>query len=93
MSSREFSGRSAAEAAIKACEELGVSRSALKYQVVSEVGAGLEKKVVISVDADQARAAAAVSPAVDRGCEPRCHLHCDVPARKPITPGDRQCKQ
>jgi predicted RNA-binding protein Jag len=67
MSSREFSGRSAAEAAIKACGELGVSRSALKYQVVSETGAGLEKQVVISVNADQAKAAGTDNPFEDRG--------------------------
>lgn len=48
MSRREFQGRSAAEAAIKACEALGVSRSELKYDVVSDVGEGLARVVVIS---------------------------------------------
>ena len=43
-----------------------MSRSALKYQVVSEEGAGLEKKVVISVDTDQVKASASSSPFEDR---------------------------
>jgi len=59
MGRREFTGRSAAEAAIKACEELGTSRSQLKYDIVSDTGAGLERRVVIGVDADQAAAAPA----------------------------------
>ncbi len=50
MSRREFRGRSAAEAAIHACEELGVSRADLRYEVLSERGEGLERVVVIAVD-------------------------------------------
>jgi spoIIIJ-associated protein len=50
MSIKEYEGRSAAEAAIKACDELGVPRSALKYEVVSETGEDLDKRVVIKVD-------------------------------------------
>ena len=50
MARHTFEGRSAAEAAIKACEELGVTRSSLKYEVVSETGEGIEKRVLIAVD-------------------------------------------
>jgi predicted RNA-binding protein Jag len=50
MARHQFEGRSAAEAAIKACEELGVTRSSLRYEVVSETGEGIEKRVVIAVD-------------------------------------------
>ncbi|MBI3179874.1 MAG: Jag N-terminal domain-containing protein [Deltaproteobacteria bacterium] len=52
MSTRQYEGRSAAEAAIKACEELGVPRSALKYNVISESGEGLDRRVVIAVEID-----------------------------------------
>ncbi len=47
--SHVFEGRSAAEAAIRACEALGVTRSDLRYEVVSEVGEGLERRVKIRV--------------------------------------------
>lgn len=50
MSRLQFEGRTPAEAAIKACEELGTTRSALKYDVVSDEGEGIDRKVVISVD-------------------------------------------
>ncbi|MBC7793062.1 MAG: KH domain-containing protein [Clostridia bacterium] len=53
MPRQEFRGRSAAEAAIKACEALGVSRAALKYEVTSETGEGLSRIVVISADAGE----------------------------------------
>lgn len=53
MPRQEFRGRSAAEAAIKACEALGVSRAALKYEISSESGEGLSRVVVISVDAPE----------------------------------------
>lgn len=49
----QFSGRSAAEAAIKACESLGTTRSKLVFSVLSEDGEGLSRKVVISVDKSQ----------------------------------------
>ena len=44
---REFTGLSATEAAINACEEFGVNRSGIEYEVISEVGEGLDKQVVI----------------------------------------------
>lgn len=50
MARYEFEGRSAAEAAIKACEELGITRAALRYDVVSESGAGIDKRVLIAVN-------------------------------------------
>lgn len=78
MTRREYQGRSAAEAAIKACEQLGVTRSALKYEVVSETGEGLERRVVIAVDVDQAAAAAAAQPADD-----------EEPPRRPREEGAR----
>lgn len=51
MSKQQFEGRSAAEAAIKACETLGVTRSELKYNVISDTGELLARKVVIEVEA------------------------------------------
>ena len=36
----EFEGRTAAEAAIKACDDWGVSRSQLKFDVISEEDRG-----------------------------------------------------
>jgi spoIIIJ-associated protein len=59
MSKQQFEGRSAAEAAIKACEALGVTRSELKYSVVSETGEGLARKVAIEVEASPRPAAPA----------------------------------
>ena len=56
MARHEFEGRSAAEAAIKACEQLGVTRSALRYEVLSETGEGLDRRVVIAVDAEISKA-------------------------------------
>ena len=50
MTERQFEGRSVAEAAIKACETLGVTRSNLRYRVVSETGELLERRVVIAVN-------------------------------------------
>ena len=47
---REYEGRSVAEAAIKACEDLGITRSQLPYKVLSEKGEGLERWVTIAVD-------------------------------------------
>ncbi len=44
---REFTGLSATEAAINACEEFGVNRSDIEYEVISETGEGLDKQVVI----------------------------------------------
>ena len=44
---REFTGLSATEAAINACEEFGVNRSDIEYDVISETGEGLDKQVVI----------------------------------------------
>ena len=54
---KEFEGRTAAEAAINACNALGTTRSQLKYEVKSDEGEGLDRRVVISVDA------AAIEPA------------------------------
>lgn len=66
MNRKEFDGRSAAEAAIKACEILGVPRSSLKYELVSDTGAGLEnRRVVIAVDMDQAHSQPAPSSGGD----------------------------
>jgi spoIIIJ-associated protein len=50
MTQRQFEGRSAAEAAIKACEVLGLTRSALRYEMVSDTGEKMARRVVISVD-------------------------------------------
>ena len=47
---REFEGRTAAEAAINACDALGTTRSQLKYELKSDEGEGLDRRVVISVD-------------------------------------------
>jgi len=47
MERQEFVGRTAAEAAIKACDEFGISRSQLKFEVVSDEGDGLERNVKI----------------------------------------------
>jgi predicted RNA-binding protein Jag len=58
---KQYEGRSAAEAAIKACDELGVTRSDLKYDVVSETGEALSRKVVISVDMEASNAAGAAN--------------------------------
>lgn len=63
MTTQKYEGRSAAEAAINACDELNVSRSALRYEVVSETGEGLDKVVEISVDIDASAAADADRPA------------------------------
>lgn len=46
---REFTGSSAAEAAINACEEFGVNRSDIEWDVVSQTGEGIDREVVISV--------------------------------------------
>ena len=45
MAEQEFTGRSAAEAAIKACEALGLTRSELTYRVVSDEGEGAVRMV------------------------------------------------
>ncbi|MEM6558570.1 MAG: R3H domain-containing nucleic acid-binding protein [Myxococcota bacterium] len=63
MARETFEGRSAAEAAIKACERLGVSRSQLKYDVVSEDGEGLDRRVVIAVDVTAAPSPASMPTA------------------------------
>ena len=46
-SEQKFEGRSAAEAAIKACEAFGVTRSEVDFKLVSETGEGIHKRVVI----------------------------------------------
>jgi spoIIIJ-associated protein len=53
--SRQFEGRSPAEAAIKACEALGVGRSEIKYDVVSDVGQGFERRVTIRISSIEAQ--------------------------------------
>lgn len=62
MTQRQFEGRSAAEAAIKACEVLGLTRSALRYQVISETGEQLMRRVVIEVDVDSVPVAQPAQP-------------------------------
>jgi spoIIIJ-associated protein len=57
MARHEFEGRTPAEAAIKACETLGVTRSALKYEVISETGEGIDRRVRIAVELDENRRA------------------------------------
>lgn len=63
--SQQFVGRTVAEAAIKACEAFGLTRSELKYEIVSDVGEKLERRVVIAASSDQARAAKERSPEQD----------------------------
>ncbi len=69
--SRQFEGRSAAEAAIRACEELGVTRAALRYNTLSDTGEGIDRRVVIEVEVDESKSAAmapaATEPSRDRG--------------------------
>ena len=57
MTHGKFEGRTAAEAAIKACDELGTTRAALRYELISETGEGMDKRVVIEVtEIDEAAA-------------------------------------
>ena len=49
MSQMQFTGRTAAEAAIQACDRLGLTRPELKYDVVDDVGEGLTRSVTIAV--------------------------------------------
>lgn len=56
MSKQQFEGRSTAEAAIKACETLGMTRSELKYNIISDEGELMARKVVIEVEAAPPRA-------------------------------------
>lgn len=53
MPTGEFEGRTAAEAAIKACDKFGVSRSQLKYEVLSDEGEGLDRLVRIRAEAPE----------------------------------------
>jgi len=57
MPRTQFEGRSAAEAAIKACEQLGLTRADIRYEVVSETGEGIDRRVTIAVDAEARPAA------------------------------------
>lgn len=50
---RQFTGRSVAEASIKACEALGLTRSELKHELVSQTGEALARKVVIAVEVSE----------------------------------------
>ena len=61
---KEFEGRTAAEAAINACNALGTTRSQLKYELKSDEGEGLDRRVVISVDV------AAIEPAPEEEARP-----------------------
>jgi spoIIIJ-associated protein len=70
MTERQFEGRSAAEAAIKACEVLGVTRSALRYKVVSETGELLSRRVVIAVEVDPAATTRPTAPDVGENEDP-----------------------
>ncbi len=56
MARQEFEGRTPAEAAIKACETLGVTRASLKYEVISETGEGIDRRVRIAVEVGEGRA-------------------------------------
>lgn len=76
MVGEQFEGRSAAEAAIAACESLGVSRSALKYEVLSDTGSDLSRRVLIRVLA-VSTASEASRPVDD---EPLPQLGRDAPA-------------
>ena len=65
----EFEGRTPAEAAIKACEELGVTRSELKYDVVSDAGEGIDRRVRIATEmsgAPRSRPPAELSDCFDK---------------------------
>ena len=66
MSMQEFEGRTAAEAAIKACEVFGISRSQLDYKVLKDEGEGMDRRVVIEAEPAKNAAAAASSVAVSR---------------------------
>ncbi len=66
MPEQQFEGRSAAEAAIKACETFGVSRGQLQYDVLSDEGEALDRRVVIKARTD----AAPVSTEPEPGEEP-----------------------
>ncbi len=55
---KQFEGSSAAEAAIMACEHFGVTRSGIEFDVISQEGEGIDRKVVI-----MAAAAAGAAPA------------------------------
>lgn len=68
MSHTRFSGRTAAEAAIRACEELGTTRSELRYDVVEDEGEGLARRVTIEVK--NAAKLAPEPPAPARGPAP-----------------------
>jgi spoIIIJ-associated protein len=50
---QEFRGRSTAEAAIAASEALGVTRSEVDFRVISEIGEGLDRVVVIQAKAKE----------------------------------------
>lgn len=56
MTKQRYEGRTAAEAAIKACEALGLTRSELRHTVVSDEGELLARRVVIEVEAAEKRA-------------------------------------
>ena len=74
---KEFEGRTAAEAAINACNALGTTRSQLKYELKSDEGEGLDRRVVISVDV------AAIEPAPEEEARP------ERPRRERNQRGDR----
>ncbi|MGC4106159.1 MAG: hypothetical protein QM765_39955 [Myxococcales bacterium] len=62
MKKGEFSGCTAAEAAIKACEAWGVTRGALQYQVIADRGAGPDRVVTISASAEAPSSLGAQKP-------------------------------
>ena len=68
---KEFEGRTAAEAQINACDSLGVTRSQLKYELKSDEGEGLDRRVVISVDVAAIEPAAEESREEERSERPR----------------------
>ena len=67
MPMQEFEGRTAAEAAIKACEVFGISRSQLDYKVLKDEGEGMERRVVIQAEpAERAAAVTLTTPRPER---------------------------
>ena len=85
--SRQFEGRSPAEAVINACEALGLTRSEVKYEVISDVGEGFGRRVSIRVEATPRPASAARDE--ERTEAPRMHSESRGPAMSPRPSGRR----
>ncbi|HIB85499.1 MAG TPA: hypothetical protein EYO59_13135, partial [Chromatiaceae bacterium] len=54
---KQFTGRSEAEAAIQACQYYGITRDDIKYELVSSTGEGIQRSVVISVTSEHTKSA------------------------------------